>query len=221
MITSQHLLEGSIYALKQCGHLLQSAITLFKDGDYSAAIAVATFGNEELGRSRILRRLWHEVVQGSKTLTIEDLKNYLQDHVKKLEVAQTGVAIRASLDQGLGQQLRTLLHSRPDSEKYQEAEKIVNDASQRKKNRTPDDRHRMRLRSLYVDPNDSGTSWNKPWEISCDEAKVFLEDVLNDYGMELDPFNHLDILDLKYPEFAKAYRSWTDRPNLLPRPALV
>ena len=75
MVPEQTLPQGSWYALEQTGRLLRSAVVLFESGDPSTAVAVAMFGREELGRSRILRVLaqqgktqrcrGQEVVQGA------------------------------------------------------------------------------------------------------------------------------------------------------------
>ena len=64
MVSEQTLLQGSWYALEQAGRLLRSAVALFESGDPSTAVAVAMFGREELGRSRILRVLAQQVKAG-------------------------------------------------------------------------------------------------------------------------------------------------------------
>ena len=81
-VDEQTLLEGSWWALEQAGKLLGSATRLFESGDCSTAVAVAMFGREELGRSRLLRDCSGEVRDG-KLLQPNEIKKRCDDHVKK------------------------------------------------------------------------------------------------------------------------------------------
>ena len=62
--TPKFLLEGSYYALIQCGRLLTSAVILYKASDYSTAVGLAALSHEELGRSWYLRVQRKKVVRG-------------------------------------------------------------------------------------------------------------------------------------------------------------
>jgi len=62
--TPKFLLEGSYYALIQCGRLLTSAVILYKASDYSTAAGLAALSHEELGRSWYLRVQRKKVVRG-------------------------------------------------------------------------------------------------------------------------------------------------------------
>jgi AbiV family abortive infection protein len=93
-VTEQMLLEGSWWALKQAGRLLESATMLFESGDFSTALAVAMFGREELGQSRLLRDCAWEVREG-KVPQPDEIKRRCKDHVKKQEASafQTKISI--------------------------------------------------------------------------------------------------------------------------------
>jgi AbiV family abortive infection protein len=56
-VTPQYLLEGAAYALEQCGLLLRDANSLYRNGSYSSAVALALFAREELGRYQTLLEL--------------------------------------------------------------------------------------------------------------------------------------------------------------------
>ena len=82
-VAEQMLLEGSWLALEQVGNLLRDAVTLHNGGSYAAAIALAQFGREELGRSRILRDCSGKVRAGAQ-LTAKDIQARCDNHVRKL-----------------------------------------------------------------------------------------------------------------------------------------
>jgi AbiV family abortive infection protein len=50
-VTAQFILEGSEYALEQCGLLLRDANVLYRNGSYASAVVLTAFAREELGRS--------------------------------------------------------------------------------------------------------------------------------------------------------------------------
>jgi hypothetical protein len=47
MVTAQYLLEGTAYAVEQCGLLLRDAVTLFNVQSYRSAVVVTAFAREE------------------------------------------------------------------------------------------------------------------------------------------------------------------------------
>ncbi|HJS43061.1 MAG TPA: hypothetical protein VJ755_06280 [Gemmatimonadales bacterium] len=44
------------------------------------------------------------------------------------------------------------------------------------------------MESLYVEPDETGRSWTKPWEIDRDESRDFIVDAVNDYSTEPELF---------------------------------
>jgi HEPN superfamily AbiV-like protein len=56
-LTADALLRGSLFALEQCGLLLNDAALLLEHQRWPSSAGVALLAREELGRSRILRHL--------------------------------------------------------------------------------------------------------------------------------------------------------------------
>lgn len=184
-VTEQTLLEGSWWALEQAGRLLRSAITLLESGDPSTALAVAMFGREELGRSRLLRDCAQEVHEG-KALQAHEITKRCEDHVRKQGASAFGVTLRPSSDSQIGKALSAMTQHEPGSEEWSNANDLVNSAADAKQKRQPHDRHQARCKGLYVDLNDSGTNWLRPIEISREEARINISDAVNDYAQEVD-----------------------------------
>ena len=149
-ITAQSLLHGAVYSLKQCGLLLGDAKLLYENGSYSTALAVAAFAHEDLGRWRILLELRKRVLAG-ENLAVEDVKTACGDHVRKQEAGMTSLTLRADNDSGVGKLLQSRLKAPLGSNERKEADKQVDRIDQLKSKRTPNDRHRMRMKALYVD----------------------------------------------------------------------
>ncbi len=99
---------------------------------------------------------------------------------------------------------------------YKDADKQINEATKRKKKRIPNERHKQRIRSLYVEPNETENSWNKPQDTTPDTAKSFIEDAVNDYSVQYDKFRENIINDHDH-ELGEALKKWDKRPEL-PKP---
>src|SRR5260221_2889439 len=82
---------------------------------------------------------------------------------------------------------------------------IVDKIDQVKSKRTPDDRHRLRMKALYVDIL-SEEQWNRPaQEISQTAAYEFLVDAMNDYGLQRSQrYMELALLKADDPELHDA-----------------
>src|SRR6266566_5212144 len=106
-VDEQTLLEGSWWALEQAGRLLRSATVLFKSGDCSTALAVAMFGREELGRSRLLRDCAREVREGN-LLQPHKITERCKDHVRKQKASAFHITLSPPSDSQLGKDLRSL-----------------------------------------------------------------------------------------------------------------
>jgi hypothetical protein len=65
MMSADTLRQGAWYGLDQAGRLLRASAVLADEGDPITGAAVAMFGREELGRSKILRDLAERVDAGS------------------------------------------------------------------------------------------------------------------------------------------------------------
>ena len=86
--------------------------------------------------------------------------------------------------------------------------------------RAPDTRHTSRMRALYVDLDDSGSTWSRPSEVLQGECKKLLNDAANDYAGQLDRMNPNRLRGMGDARLADALEGWGDRPEL-PGPAWV
>jgi len=100
-VTPQYLLEGSMYALEQCGLLLRDATILYQRGSYANAVVLAAFAREELGRFEILLDLRKEVLAG-KTITIKEIQDRCTGHVTKQQAGMLSTLVTADRDSVLG-----------------------------------------------------------------------------------------------------------------------
>jgi AbiV family abortive infection protein len=175
---------------------------------------VAAFAREDLGRWRILLELRKRVLTG-ESLTVEDVKTACDDHVRKQEAGMTSLTLRADNNSGVGKLLQSRWKAPFSSKERQEADKQLEKIDQLKLKRTPDDRHRQRMKALYVDIL-SEEQWNRPaQEVSPTDAYEFLADAMNDYGLQrLQRYMDLPLLKADDPELHDALMQWSDRPEL-------
>jgi AbiV family abortive infection protein len=213
-ITAQSLLHGAVYSLEQCGLLLGDAKLLYENGSYATALAVAAFAREDLGRWRILLELRKRVLAG-ESLAVEDVKTVCDDHVRKQEAGMPSLTLRADNDSGVGKLLQSRTKAPLDSKERKEADKQVDKIDQLKSKRTPDDRHRLRMKALYVDLL-SEEQWNQPArEISQTVAYEFIVDARNDYELQrFQRYMDLSLVKSGDPELHDALVQWSDRPEL-------
>ena len=217
--TPKFLLEGSYYALIQCGRLLTSAVILYKDGDYATAVGLAALAHEELGRSWYLKEQRKKVVQG-ESVSVEEIREACKNHVMKQEWGQGSVTQRPSGNSAYGRLLQDRHRADVQSNERRKYDQQVNEITKRQMGRTPQDRHDERMKAFYVEPNDLDTDWNKPWEKDKEEAQHFINDALNDYGVQMNSVWVLDILKGDDPELAQAVEALTAPPTLPPLPRL-
>lgn len=212
MVTAQFLLEGIMYSLEQTGVLLRDASCLYRAGSYSSSIVLAAFAREELGRACILRDLRDKVLAG-ENVTVQEIKDECGNHVTKHERGQLSLVQRATDDQGLGKQLRARQNNHSHSPQYKRAEQQLDSVTRIMTKRTPQTRHELREKSLYVDPNENASGWNRPCQKSANEASTFLEDAMNDYRGMFDRFQG-GSLEWEDEVTWQALQEWPDRPEL-------
>ena len=214
--TPKFLLEGSYYALVQCEKLLNSAVIIYKAGDHATAVGLTLLAREELGRSRYLRDQRKDVVKG-KTVPINTISKACENHLMKQKLGQHSVVLKTP---GLAKHLQVISGASPQSKEYQEADQILDKLTKKKMARTPHDRLAEREKSFYVQPDDLGTGWDKPWEKDKEEAIDTIQHAINDYSVYRRQFVDLAILMVTDCELAKAIEAWVERPTL-PPPLLV
>jgi AbiV family abortive infection protein len=193
-VTAEFLLRGAALALEQCGFLLRDAVCLYDNQSYANAVVQAVYAWEELGRSRILLKLRHDVLEGA-SVDVEQVEIACEDHVTKL---REGMAISTLIAESGG--LKKLLTERaasahdPQNENWKTKESALAEITKRKDKRTPEDRHAMRKKALYVQPT-SSLEWNRPADISEAEARQFLQEAVNDYTARSQNLDALELFD--------------------------
>jgi AbiV family abortive infection protein len=216
MISEDTLLEGCWYSLEQAGRLLRSAVTLFDGGDVSAAVALAMFGREELGRSRILRDLAARVKTG-ENFTAKQITKCCENHIEKQKAARLSMTLRVDPNTQLSAAVQTRVRAGSHSEAGRKASAEIEEATKAKWKRAPKSRHDARVRGLYVDLDESGTSWIRPASLSAQVVRDDISDAVNDYAGELDRLRN-DVIEKDFPEMAAARERMNPIP-VLPAPS--
>jgi AbiV family abortive infection protein len=213
-VTAQSLLRGAVYSLEHCGQLLGDAKALYENGSYATAVAVGVFAREDQGRWALLLKLRKRALAG-ESLTVEAVRTACDDHVTKLEAGMTSLIMRADVNSGLGKLLQTRFNARPGTRARQQADTQIAKIDQVKSKRIPHDRHRQRMKALYVDML-TEEDWNRPaQEISQTDAYDFLGHAINDYGLQRSQrYTELEILKADDLELHDALMQWSDRPEL-------
>jgi len=194
--------EGSWFALEQCGRLLRSASELFDSGDHATGVVLAMLGQEELGRSRILRNIAKRVAAG-ETFRPEDIQNACFDHVVKQRSAVLGITLNDP-PEPFRSLIKEMLGLTPGTEEYRRANDRFDEAIKAKARRLPQDRHDMRTTALYVDLDDDGTTWKRPSTlISRAGAYDVISGAVNDYAGQCDPVR-IGMIEKEFPPMAAA-----------------
>jgi AbiV family abortive infection protein len=224
MISDRVLLEGAWFALEQCGVLLRDAVALYERESPVTALGLALLAREEMGKSRILLDVWRDVVNNGTTVRGEDIRKLTDDHVVKQTKAQVSLVQTVGEigteagETGFAKLLRTVVTSGHSESEREEARQILDDVSERQRDRIPEDRHKIRMRALYVDLNESGTGWNRPNQMIGD-VRTQLEHAVSDYVNRLQRLQ-VEVLPAVEPKLAAALEQWPERPAL-PEPVYL
>ena len=70
------------------------------------------------------------------------------------------------------------------------------------------------MKAMYVDINDGGTDWNRPAAFPEGEATNCLLDAVNDYAVQADKLNQIEMLKERDASLAAALDYWLDKPPL-------
>ncbi len=209
--TSDYLLRGTVFALEQCGLLLRDARILCEAGSYASAVVLTAFAREELGRYKILRGLWKRTMAG-ESFSVKQIDKKCEQHVEKQKQAMFSVVQRADNSTVQGQLMQARMRAAPGSPEWKKADEELEKIIQSQIKRTPEARHKSRIKALYVEPLETG--WNRPAETSETAAHEFLTDAINDYSGAQQRYVHPDVDD--DPDFHAALKQWQDRPELQP-----
>lgn len=210
VVSTQFLLQGAIYAFQHSGIFLRDAAALYRSGAYSNAVTLALFGREELGRYRLLCDFRRQVVRGER-VTLKKIAKKCGDHIAKQRAATLSVVQRGTADDAVGKLLLAYRKGDLRSKDYQKAERALDKLTKRQWANTPRERHEARLRSQYVEPDESGTAWRLPQAMTQQEAQEVLSDAVNDYAVQYD---HLVRGYASDAELIQAYQAWASRPDI-------
>ena len=210
-ITADLLFEGSWHALEQAGRLLRGAVRLFDSGEFATSILVGMLAREELGRSLILRELGSGINAGPPP-SVADVRKRCEDHVTKQRAGATTFALRIEPGTQLGEAVRTIMKAERGSAEWKAARGVIDTANKAKSKQAPASRHAKRTGAQYVDLDDSGTQWSRPWVIDPIAARNELNDAIDDYAYECDRLCD-DVIASDFPGMARA------RTRMLPTPA--
>jgi AbiV family abortive infection protein len=214
-VTPDFLLRGCALALEQCGLLLRDACELYERKSFATALVLTFFAREELGRSQILLGFWRRAV-GGESLTVEQIKAACDKHVDKQRAGMLSTVMRGTRETRLGQLLWEVAKSPLQSEKWNDARAALDQVNKKLLKSTPDDRHKARMASLYVEPQ-SSTEWNRPADKSAKEAYEDLVDAVNDYRGRSQHWHvgsPANILQHTDPVLYRAIKQMSHRPSL-------
>lgn len=167
-VAPSSLLMGSLFALQQCGLLLEDASILFEAGRHASAIGMALLAREELGRHALLVDLWRKAMTGAAVaMTATEVNAACDDHVLKQERGQKSIVMTGNYGSQLHSLMAAQFASEPGSQEYRQATEQLDKIAQRRQRRQPTDRHERRMDVLYVDMA-SATDWSRPCEVARD-----------------------------------------------------
>lgn len=210
-LSAAALFQGSLYALQQCGLLLNDAICLFDDGRYVTSAGIAMLAREELGRHKILLELWREANNGVSP-TVKQVRDRCKDHVTKQQAAQLSVTMTGSRDDQVGRLLWKKLEPKVGSPEFDADDDQLNVLTEHRKKTRPTARHTMRMKAFYVDLDSDG-SWILPSTSDSGTCANEVNDAVNDYAnalQRLTPGLQIE------QTFTTALAEWTDAPQIPP-----
>lgn len=212
-VAADVLLKGAVYALEQCGILLRDAAELYRAKAYPSAVALAMIGREELGKHRMLMEEWKKAESTAKPPTVEAIQDACEDHIEKQKRAVLGLTFTAEGPSAFGKAIAAQIKRKPGDAEYEAAEKVIQDGLKGMAKHAPEARHNSRKRALYVDLDDSGSTWKRPSEISEGECKKLLNDAANDYAGQRDRMSPELLRGMGETRLADALETWGDRPR--------
>jgi AbiV family abortive infection protein len=153
-MSSDVILFGAFFALRQTWELLSAATVLERAKKFSPAYGLAVFCREEIGKSELLENVWERSVAG-KTVSAHDLNSGdLTNHAGKLRAAGK-VLSEGIFFQGIP----------PDSGSNEKKELVTQmlKVNVRARELDPEKTHLSKLRAFYVGMHEAGDGWWKPW----------------------------------------------------------
>lgn len=185
MLTDQFLLKGAGLSLKNAENLINAAVSLVDNNFLPQAVALASFAHEQLGQFRILEEIYFDT-KSKKTTTTSLFKKRLEDrqaHLYKQMKGISSIAMTFPKNSEEGKLNNNFLKAVKEHnfKKIKELDKAREELVNRRKKRLPQERIKLRLRSLYVDINEDGDDWISP-QSNLLYAFNFVAQTCGDYG---------------------------------------
>lgn len=146
---------------------------------------------------------------------MEEINRRCADHVTKQDWAVLSTTYRTQdKATGVGKLLVERSRAALGSEERKAADEAVRKLDETKFKRAKHDRHQQRMQALYVDPDESGTGWNRPRiSVGKKTAYEFLIDAGNDYAIALQKIDP-GLLKGRDDGLLKELTEWSDRPTV-------
>jgi AbiV family abortive infection protein len=210
------LLLGALYALEQCGLLLNDAAALAERRRYPTAAGIALLAREEMGKHRMLLDLWRKSVGGA-AITRKEVNTGLDNHKSKQDRANMSLFYRGTRGDQIDQLVQARQNATPGTDDWRTADERLRRINKRRWQRQPGDRVNRRILAFYVDLGPGG--WLRPATLTPQVCADDVTDGLNDYRLaklrvEEAAEVHNDI------ELADAVRALVGRPTLPEAPLL-
>ena len=202
------------------GLLLHDSVLLCRNGKYASATAIALFAIEEIGRSRLLFRLWEEMVEKGRTFTVQAIRLKCGNHVIKQTFGLDApiVHIPSGSENKLNRIFQATLVNKPTPESIKASDEL-HAIGLRLNKKLPTQRHDWRQKSLYVEPSRSGYDWDRPKD---QPKRIALHSLLGAwiaYSSHICVFTRTGFCKNADPAFSTAFRAWEKRPELPSRPS--
>ena len=188
VVSERTLIEGVWFAVEQAGKLLTSAVALCDAGDCASALALAMFGREELGRSRLLMAAAADV-RGGKALTRSNIAERCRPHEGKHAAGALSIVMRPKIGDAAYDALQKRDQAARGSPERLEAEAAVNALADAELKAAPKRRHASRMSAIYVDITKDGQGWSRPTSVDAAVARDEVNDAVNDYSVGLQRFD--------------------------------
>lgn len=179
VIAPDVLLLGALYALEQCGLLLNDAIQLVELRRYPTAAGIALLAREELGRHEMLLGFWRDSIAG-KSIARDALDKPLRGHENKQRHGSLSLNYMLGPDDQLNHLLRARQTASPGSDEWRAADQQIRVIDARRRRGQPEARHSMRMRAFYVDQGD-GDAWLRPSDLQHQKCADEVRFAQNDY----------------------------------------
>lgn len=216
-ISLRSLMEGSIFALEQGGLLLHDSVFLYRSEKFSSACALALFAIEEIGRSRLLHQLWEEIAAKNEgQVTAQAIRRKCDNHIfKQFKGLTTPMLYIEKKNKKMYELFEATLVERATSESWR-ASAELHEVAKRLQRKLPKLRHEWRQKSLYVEPDESGSKWNRPRNLPKKVAFDSLFGANDAYSNTVRKFNCMQPFEEEASAFHCALEAWNECPELPP-----